>query len=59
MAKIIDAICEPGNEYLKQKNYISDLLMAINIRAGAQSLDMMEEAELSQMVRESLPPKER
>lgn len=59
MAKIIDAICEPGNEYLKQTKNISDLLMAINIRAGAQSLDMMDEDELKQLVRESLPPKER
>ena len=59
MAKIIDAVCEPGNEYLKQTKNISDLLMAINIRAGAQSLDMMDEDELTQLVRESLPPKER
>ncbi len=59
MAKIIDAICDPGNEYLKQTKNISDLMMAINVRAGAQSLDIMDDDELSQLVRESLPPKER
>ena len=59
IGKIIDAICENGNEYLKQTKNISDLLMAINIRGGAQSIDMMGEEELGQLVRESLPPKER
>ena len=59
MAKIIEVICEPGNDYLKQTKYISDLLMALNIRAGAQSLDMMAAGELDSLIRESLPPKDR
>ena len=59
MAKVIEVICEPGNDYLKQTKYISDLLMAVNVRAGAQSLDMMSDVELDALVRESIPPKDR
>ena len=59
MAKVCETIAQAGNEYLKQTKPLSDWLAAINTRAGAQSLDMLDDDEIELLVKESQPPKDR
>ena len=59
MAKVCEAIKMSGDDYFKQTKTLSDWLAGINTRAGAQSLDMLDDDEIESLVRESQPPKDR
>ena len=57
MAKVCEAIKVSGDDYFKQTKTLSNWLAAINTRAGAQSLDMLDDDEIESLVKESQPPK--
>ena len=46
-----------GNEHLNVTKAVSDMLKSLNIRAGANALDMMDHDELRSIVEEAKPPK--
>lgn len=46
-----------GNEHLNVTKAASDMLKSLNIRAGANALDMMDYDELRSIVEEAKPPK--
>lgn len=46
-----------GNEHLNVTKAVSDMLKSLNIRAGANALDMMDYDELRSIVEEAKPPK--
>ena len=46
-----------GNEHLNVTKAASDMLKSLNIRAGANALDMMDYDELRGIVEEAKPPK--
>lgn len=57
VAAIYDTACE-SNTHLFQTKHANDLLMALNVRAGATALDLMDDDELRAVVEECVPPKE-
>ena len=46
-----------GNEHLNVTKAVSDMLKSLNMRAGANALDMMDYDELRGIVEEAKPPK--
>ncbi len=47
-----------GNDHLFQTKYANQLFKALNVRAGATALDLMDDDELRAVVEEATPPKE-
>ena len=47
-----------GNTHLFQTNYANDMIKALNVRAGASALDLMDDDEIRAVVEEAVPPKE-
>ena len=47
-----------GNEHLNVTKAVSDMLKSLNIRAGANALDLMNYDDLRNIVEEAKPPKE-
>lgn len=46
-----------GNTHLFQTRHASDMYKALNVRAGASALDLMDDDEIRQVVEEAVPPK--
>ena len=59
--RLIAAIYEcalDGNIHLFQTQYANQLFKSLNVRAGAQALDLMDDDELRSVVEDATPPKE-
>ena len=56
LAMIYDVFLN-GNEHLKATKAVSDMLKSLNLRAGANALDLMDPEELRSIVEEAKPPK--
>ena len=59
VAALYEVFLEDGNDYLNVTQYGNEMFRALNYRAADVSLDMMELAELRDIVEECQPPKGR
>jgi len=58
--RLVAAIYEvamDGDTHLYQTKHASDMFKSLNVRAGATALDLMEDADLREVVKAAVPPK--